>query len=323
MARPVYLVDASIYIFQAYFSPWQVVVAADGRDISAFHGYARFLLRFLGQTKPQHVMAAFDESLFCGFRHTLYAGYKANRELPDDNLARQLSACARLTRLLGVSAFGSRNYEADDILGTVAARARREGNHDVCVVSRDKDLAQLLHSDADHLWDFTGNRRRYARDILQQYGIRPDQFADYLGLVGDAIDSIPGVPGLGPVAASCLLRHFESIPVLYQNLHEVPNLSYRGAKRGPELLRQHEEMARLSRTLATIVQDVDHPDEPFSAIACRDLAWRDFDATAIDDLLVTEGVDTLARERFMELVRGLAVARSRDACLQTAEESDA
>jgi len=323
MARPVYLVDASIYIFQAYFSSWQVVEAADGRDISAFHGYARFLLRFLGQTRPQHVMAAFDESLFCGFRHTLYAGYKANRELPDDNLARQLAACARLTQLLGVAAFGSRNYEADDIIGTVAARARREANHEVCMVSRDKDLAQLLHSEGDHLWDFSGNRRRYSRDIQQQYGIRPDQFADYLGLVGDAIDSIPGVPGLGPVAASCLLRHFESIPVLYENLHEVPNLSYRGAKRGPDLLRQHEEMARLSRTLATIVQDADHPDEPFSAVGCSDLAWRDFDAAAIEDLLATEGVDTLARERFMELVRGLDAARSRDDCLQTTEESEA
>src|SRR5690606_37830402 len=139
----------------------------------------------------------------------------------------------------------------------------------------------------------------------------------------DAIDSIPGVPGLGPVAVSCLLRHFESIPVLYENLHEVPNLSYRGAKRGPELLRQHEAMARLSLRLATIVQDVDHPDEPFSAIACGDLAWRDFDAAAIEDLLAAEGVDTLARERFMALVHGLAAARSRDASLQTAEESEA
>src|SRR5690606_34401432 len=112
-------------------------------------GYARFLLRFLGQTRPQHVMAAFDESLFCGFRHTLYPGYKCNRELPDENLARQLAACARLTQLLGVSAFGSRNYEADDIIGTIAARARAELPHDICVVSRDKDLAQLLRSDGD------------------------------------------------------------------------------------------------------------------------------------------------------------------------------
>lgn len=322
MARPVYLVDASIYIFQSYFSPWLEVISTDGRDISAFHGYARFLLRFLGQTHPRHVVAAFDESLFCGFRHTLYPDYKSNRELPDENLARQLAACARLTQLLGVSSFGSRTYEADDIIGTIAARARTEQPHDVCIVSRDKDLAQLLRSDGDHLWDFSGNQRRYRRDIQEKYGIRPDQFPDYLGLVGDAIDSIPGVPGLGPVAASCLLRHFESIPVLYENLDEVPNLSYRGAKRGPELLREHEEMARLSRTLATIVQDVNHPEEAFAGVSCQDLEWRPFDALAIDDLLSEEGVGLLERERFMALIRGLDAARSANGQYSGALETD-
>src|SRR5690606_18364064 len=104
---------------------------------------------------------------------------------------------------------------------------------------------------------------------------------------------------------------------------EVPNLSYRGAKRGPELLRQHEEMARLSRTLATIVQDVDHPDEAFASITCQDLAWQAFDTDAIDDLLAGEGVDTVARERFMELVRGLDAARSNEARMRAAMEVDA
>ena len=99
MSKPVYLVDASIYIFQAYFSPHLQVWAQDRQDLSAFFGYAQFLLRFLRQARPQYVAVAFDESLFCGFRHTLYPAYKSNRELPDENLARQLQACNELTTL--------------------------------------------------------------------------------------------------------------------------------------------------------------------------------------------------------------------------------
>ena len=93
---PLYLVDASIYIFQAWFSPHYEVLSKDGRDLSAFFGFAQFLNRFLRQTRPRSIAIAFDESLFCGFRHTLYPAYKANRELPDEELARQLHACAAL-----------------------------------------------------------------------------------------------------------------------------------------------------------------------------------------------------------------------------------
>lgn len=312
MSKPVYLVDASIYIFQAYFSPHLQVVAQDGRDLSAFFGYAQFLLRFLRQARPQHVAAAFDESLFCGFRHALYPAYKSNRELPDENLARQLQACAELTTLLGVSAFGSRVYEADDIIGTLAARVRaqhREMNLErapgISIVSRDKDLAQLLLSEQDHLWDFSGASRRFRKHIVEQYGIRAEQFPDYLGLVGDAVDSIPGVPGIGPVAATCLLRHFESIPLLYENLADVALLSYRGANKGPELLRRYEAEARLSRMLATIVQDVDSPEEPFSQIPVSSLRWHVPEVQGVRELLQREGLEPQIIERYLALLAGL------------------
>lgn len=309
MSKPVYLVDASIYIFQAYFSPHLQVWAQDGRDLSAFFGYAQFLLRFLRQARPQQVAVAFDESLFCGFRHALYPAYKSNRELPDENLARQLQACAELTTLLGVSAFGSKVYEADDIIGTLAARVRREISVEnapgISIVSRDKDLAQLLHSEQDHLWDFSASTRRFRKHIVEQYGIRAEQFPDYLGLVGDAVDSIPGVPGIGPVAATCLLRHFESIPLLYENLADVALLSYRGANKGPELLRRYEAEARLSRTLATIVQDIDTPEEPCSQVPISSLQWRAPEVGGVRDLLGREGLEPQLLERYMTLLAGL------------------
>ena len=318
---PVYLVDASIYIFQAWFSPHYEVLSKEGRDLSAFFGFAQFLNRFLRQTRPRSISVAFDESLFCGFRHTLYPAYKANRELPDEELARQLQACAALAPLMGVAAWGSKVYEADDIIGTLAsmgtasagAGLAREptpppGKRPVCIVSRDKDLAQLLRSDVDHLWDYTGNTRRYRKDIQRQYGIRPEQIPDYLGLVGDAVDSIPGVPGIGPVAATSLLQHFESIPLLYENLQDVGSLRYRGASKGADLLRRHEAQARLSRTLATIVDDVDDPAEAFSQAGIMDLQWRCPDVEGVAVLLEQMAVEDLACERFLALLQGLQPA---------------
>lgn len=308
MVRPVYLLDASIYIFQAYFSPNLQIWSDDDRDLSAFYGFAQFLLRFLRQTQPLHVAAAFDESLFCGFRHTLYPAYKANRELPDEDLAMQLSACAELAKLLGVASYGSRVYEADDIIGTLAARMREGFNPEVCIVSRDKDLAQLLRGERDHLWDFSGNNRRFRKEIVQQYGIRPEQFPDYLGLVGDAVDSIPGVPGVGPVAATCLLRHFESMPLLYEHLDEVPQLSYRGAAKAPDLLRRYETQARLSRTLATIVEDVADPQETFATVDSADILWSAPQQDGVRDLLVRVGLEIPLRDRFLALLDGLQPA---------------
>ena len=311
MPKPLYLVDASIYIFQAYFSPHMEVWGEDGRDLSAFLGYAQFLQRFLRQTKPEHIAVAFDESLFCGFRHTLYPDYKSNRVLPDPDLERQLFACAELTAAMGVAGFASKVYEADDIIGTLAARYRSEHSlqalvgEPVCIVSRDKDLAQLLRNNGDHVWDFSGSLRRFHDDIVRQYGIRPSQFPDYLGLVGDAVDCIPGVPGIGPVAACALLQHFQTLPQLYDNLTDVASLSYRGAKKGAELLKRHQEIAMLSRQLATIVEDVDHADEAFSGVQCAQLSWQTPQVDQVEGILKRLQLDSIATERYLALLGSL------------------
>lgn len=311
MPKPLYLVDASIYIFQAYFSPHLEVWGEDGRDLSAFLGYAQFLQRFLRQTRPKHIAVAFDESLFCGFRHTLYPDYKSNRVLPDPDLERQLFACAELTAAMGVRGFASKVYEADDIIGTLAARYRAQNaaqalvGEAVSIVSRDKDLAQLLRGEGDHVWDFSGSLRRFHDDIVRQYGIRPSQFPDYLGLVGDAVDCIPGVPGVGPVAACALLQHFQTLPQLYDNLSEVASLSYRGAKKGAELLKQHQEIAMLSRQLATIVEDVDHPEEVFSSIESSQMLWSAPQPELVADILKRMQLDSVATERYLALLGSL------------------
>lgn len=264
MSSPVYLVDASIYIFQAHFSPLQVW-SRRSEDRSAFVGFARFLLRFLQVTRASKLAVAFDESLFSGFRHQLYPDYKANRVLPDANLALQLAACANLCQVLGIAAWGSRQYEADDIIGTLSACVQRQQTPDnaepVVIVTRDKDLAQLLSRDADQLWDFSGGVRRHRQDIFQQYGIWPEQFPCFLGLTGDSIDCIPGVPGIGPVAARHLLQHFTNLDSLFPQLEAVSGLGFRGARRCQALLGEHQQQAFLSRQLATIVSCDDATEE--------------------------------------------------------------
>lgn len=266
---PAYLIDASIYIFQAHFSPHVECYDADGENLGALYGFSQFLLQFLRRENPRTVAVAMDESLFCGFRHQLCDSYKSNRELPDDNLAYQMEACAELCNVLGLASFGSRNYEADDIIGTLARRLRSEDklNDDhLGIVTRDKDLAQLLRSENDFLWDYQKNSRRGPAEIQLEFGVSPRQIPDYLGLVGDAVDRISGVPGLGPVKGRALLQEYTCLDDIYNNLQKVGSLPLRGAAKLGQLLETHREQAYLSKTLATIVEDVVSPNEQFSIV---------------------------------------------------------
>lgn len=281
-----YLIDASIYIFQAHFSPHTQIWSRRAEDRSAFVGFVRFLLRFLQLTQQREsapVAVAFDESLQTGFRHRLYPAYKSNRVLPDENLARQLKACADVCALLGVRGFGSKEYEADDIIGTLS-HSCRQADRAVTIVSRDKDLSQLLQHEQDQLWDFYAARRRSRASIKQDTGIWPEQVPCFLGLTGDSIDCIPGIPGIGPVAAGRLLSHFECLDSLYQQLEQVAGISMRGAARCAQLLREHQPQAMLSRELATIARQVPET-ETFSRITLTDLELGSVDTQGFTALL--------------------------------------
>lgn len=271
---PVYLVDASIYIFQSHFSPYVECYDRAGNDLSAVYGFTQFLLQFLRRAQPRHVAIAHDESLFCGFRHALCPNYKSNRELPGENLAMQLRASKEVCAVLGMTAYGSRVYEADDIIGVLARSVRSElGSEQVAihVVSKDKDLAQLLEQEHDCLWEFSANQKRFIADIENDFGVSPAQIVDFLALAGDSVDCISGVPGIGPVAARELLSRYGTLDGIYQHLADIPALPIRGARRLAGLLDEHRALAELSRKLATIVCDVDLPTEEFSSTTLIDL----------------------------------------------------
>lgn len=285
--KTVYLVDASIYIFQAHFSPYVECYSNKQSDLSAVFGFMQFLMQFIRRVKPSHLAIARDESLFTGFRHQLSPDYKSNRELPDENLAAQLEACAAACDALGLPHFASQVYEADDIIGTLARKLHLSARSDfaTCIVSKDKDLAQLLLNERSYLWDYSGNRRRYRQDIINDYGVYPEQFPDYLGLIGDSVDVISGVPGIGPVKAKALLEKYNSIEALYQCLDELHLLPLRGAKTLANVLQENTHLAELSKALATIDCDVSDPEESFSTTDYDDLERREPNESSFRSLL--------------------------------------
>ncbi len=229
---------------------------ADGNATHALYGFARFLSDLLEQVRPERIGVAFDTSLRSetSFRNGIYPAYKANRESPPVDLERQFLLCREFCRHMGLAEFASEKYEADDIIGTLAAHSRRAGLRNV-LVTRDKDLSQLIR-DGDVFWDYTGNARYHYQDIGARFGATPELIADFLALTGDSVDNIPGVPGIGKKTASELFATFGSLDDLYANLERVPLLKLRGAAAVAARLLAHRKAAYLARQLTGIVCDV-------------------------------------------------------------------
>lgn len=276
--KPACLLDASIYVFRYYFAMPDHCFSQQGLGTGTVYGFTRFLLQFLLREQPEIMAACFDESLESGFRNQLYAGYKSSRALPDDALAFQLHACKEVTSLLGIRYFASDYYEADDLLGSLMTHLQREKPEcAIALMTRDKDLGQLLIRAEDFLWDyhFTDHasaapavvseiqqQRLFRQQIVEKFGVWPEQFVDYLALVGDSVDDIPGVPGIGAKTARALLQHADSIDGLFEQLSQVSALNIRGSKGLPEKLLHYRDQIALAQQLATVVTDIDMQLQP-------------------------------------------------------------
>ena len=265
--QPVYLLDASIYIFRNYFAMPDAWHNDQGHSLNAVFGYTQFLLKMLEQLRPQRIVAAFDESLGQCFRNDIYPDYKSSRALPDASLAFQLKACRRVSELVGIQCYAHPRYEADDLIATIARKMRRSGRP-ISIISRDKDLAQLLKYPGDCLWEIVDDVRHDADAISQKFGVSPAQMIDYQSLVGDPIDDVPGVPGIGAKTASKLLQHFGSVDELLLRLAELDNKQWRGGKRLALVLKAHQAHIYRARDLVTLEDQV-----PIK-VAAKDLAWN-------------------------------------------------
>jgi DNA polymerase I len=247
----IFLVDASVYVFRAYHSMLPDMADRDGNPVHAVFGFARFLGDLIERVRPQYLAVAFDQRVATSYRNRIYPQYKANREPAPVDLVAQFERCREVCRHLGAAVFVNPEYEADDIVGTLASLMRTQGVRSA-FITRDKDLAQLMR-DGDLFWDFGWRGPFGYHDIERHFGVAPERFADYLALTGDEVDNIPGVPGIGHKTAATLMKAFASLDELYGNLGRVAALRVRGAKVLSETLRRHRESVYLSRRLTSII----------------------------------------------------------------------
>lgn len=259
----VYLVDASLYVFRAWHSMPDEFHDAEGWPTNAVHGFARFLLELLERERPARVAVAFDEALDSCFRNQVYPAYKANRDPAPQELKRQFAYCKAFCSALGLPVLAHRQYEADDLIGSALHRVRGDGYRGV-IVSADKDLSQLLGED-DEQWDFARGQRWGRGGVKARLGVDAHQIADFLALSGDAVDNIPGVPGIGAKTAAVLLAHFGSLDAMLARVEEIGFLRFRGAAQAGARLKLHQAQALLCRRLSTIVLDapLEDAEPPF------------------------------------------------------------
>lgn len=248
MDNPLILVDGSSYLYRA-FHAFPPLTNAAGEPTGAIVGVLNMLGSLLRQYQPTHLAIVFDAK-GKNHRHALYADYKAHRPPMPTELCRQIEPLYQIIEAMGIPQLAVPAFEADDVMGTLACRAAAEGR---CVIisSGDKDMAQLV-TPAITIVNTMTNTVQDVAQIKARYGIAPPLIVDLLALMGDSIDNIPGVPGIGEKTALALLQTIGSLQAIYADLSQVAALTIRGAKRVAERLALHRELAELSYRLATI-----------------------------------------------------------------------
>jgi len=250
MKKPVYVVDAMNYIFRAYHGLPDNITSPSGMLTNAILGYLRTLLRIIKERKPEYMAAAFEGDT--SFRNSIFTAYKANRTPPPPKLEAQFEYCRQITTAIGVACFEASEYEADDIIGTIATRMSGEG-HPVVVVTGDKDMSQLV-SDHVRVYDIAKEHWLDEAAVREKFGVTPAQIPDLLALHGDHVDNIPGVMGVGEKTARQILSVCETVEDVVHD-HIDAKLKFRGRDAVLNRIRENMDTVRTSRRLATICCD--------------------------------------------------------------------
>jgi len=284
----VYLVDSHVYVFRAYHA-LPTMHAPDGTRVHAAYGFASTLVRMLAQWQPTHFACAFDAAM-TSFRNALEPGYKAGRTEAPADLEPQFALCTEVAAALGVPALSVPDFEADDVIATVAECVLATGGR-VVVVSADKDLTQLVREDGSVVCcDLARDRTFDAAAVRARFGVEPAQIPDFLALVGDAVDNLPGVPGIGPKTAARLLAKFGRIEDVPGEASAWRDAGVRGAESLATRLVEARDAALRIRGLATLRRDA-----PGMALGTDALVWRGPDRARSRDLFGRLGWKGIAR----------------------------
>ncbi|MGI8490708.1 DNA polymerase I [Pectobacterium sp. S5] len=251
--NPLILVDGSSYLYRAYHA-FPPLTNSAGEATGAMYGVLNMLRSLLLQYQPSHVAVVFDAKGKT-FRDELFENYKAHRPPMPEDLREQIEPLHKMVKAMGLPLLAVSGVEADDVIGTLAVQAEKVGKP-VLISTGDKDMAQLVTPSVT-LINTMNNSILGPQEVCDKYGIPPELIIDFLALMGDASDNIPGVPGVGEKTAQALLQGLGGLDSLYANLDKIAGLSFRGAKTMAPKLEQHKDVAYLSYQLATIKTDVE------------------------------------------------------------------
>lgn len=281
--KNLYLVDASNMFFRAFFA---IPPLTNDKKMptNALYGFLAMSLKLMRDVRPDYLVYCFDRKE-PSFRADLYTEYKAHREEMPEDLVPQIPYLKKLTELLGFAQVEKSKFEADDVIGTLALMGLRN-KVNVVIVSGDKDFAQLVQPGIS-IYDTMKDVRMDTDGVMAKFGVRPDQIIDYLAMVGDSSDNVPGVRGIGPKGACKLLTDYQTLDGVYAHIEEIKGATQKKLIEGKDL-------AYLSRKLCTIVSDIDldvkfddlklkEPDrEPLQAIL-QELGFKSFEKQIFAD----------------------------------------
>jgi DNA polymerase-1 len=276
-----FLIDGMSHIFRSFYAI-RNLTNSQGLPTNAIYGFINMLKKLIKNYQPDYLAIAFD-SRKPTFRHEVYEAYKANRtEMPDD-LALQLPYIRRLCEALRIPILEKERYEADDIIGTLATRARQE-HLETVIVSNDKDMFQLVGGEVKVLHQAKEDTVFDSEKVKEFFGVPPEQVVDVLGLMGDSSDNIPGAPGIGEKGARDLIHRFGSLDRLLAESHQVERKTYR------ESLENHRDQILKSKELATIETNM-----PLEA-RWEDLRVSKPDGVALRELFTELGFQSMLKD---------------------------
>ncbi|HDL8285713.1 TPA: DNA polymerase I [Yersinia enterocolitica] len=251
--NPLILVDGSSYLYRAYHA-FPPLTNSKGEPTGAMYGVLNMLRSLLLQYRPSHVAVVFDAKGKT-FRDELFTEYKSHRPPMPDDLRAQIEPLHQMVKAMGLPLLVVSGVEADDVIGTLAQEAEKAG-HAVLISTGDKDMAQLVTPNIT-LINTMNNAILGPQEVCEKYGVPPELIIDFLALMGDSSDNIPGVPGVGEKTAQALLQGLGGLDSLFNHLDKIPTLTFRGAKTMSAKLEQNKDVAYLSYKLATIKTDVE------------------------------------------------------------------
>jgi DNA polymerase-1 len=273
--RNLVLVDGSGYVFRA-FHALPELNNSRGLPVNAIYGFIRMLMKLLKDTRPTHIAVVFDTAKRT-FRDDLFEDYKKNRVATPSDLLKQIPYIHRAVDVFRTKTIMRDGYEADDVIGTLATRAAKQGI-DTVIVTSDKDFKQIV-SPRITLWDTMGDKRTGVREVKERFGVEPRALIDIQALTGDPIDNVKGIPGVGEKTASTLIQKFGHLDNLYAHLAEVPACGIRGGAKVAALLKEHRADVELARQLVRI-----HTDMPLD-VTPASCEWHGIDEQAATELM--------------------------------------